>query len=92
MMGPAIRFITAKGHKVKSGSIQLLCLVKPGVNAKRQGIEAVTDDGIELCVAAQAREGEANKAVRELIAEVKSPNYVAVYVALVCTVSTHHTY
>jgi uncharacterized protein YggU (UPF0235/DUF167 family) len=70
MMSSAIRFITAKSPKVKSGSIQLLCHVKPGVNAKREGIGEVTDSEIEVCVAAQAREGEANKAVRELIAEV----------------------
>lgn len=30
----------------------------------------MTDDAIDLCVSAQAREGEANKAIREMIAEV----------------------
>ena len=30
----------------------------------------MTDDVIELCVSAQAREGEANKSIREMIAEV----------------------
>lgn len=69
MFQPAIRFIAAKS-KTQSPSIQLLCHVKPGVSAKREGIAAVTDEGIELCVSAQAREGEANKAVREMIAEV----------------------
>ncbi|KAF1937504.1 YggU-like protein, partial [Clathrospora elynae] len=52
-----------------SGAIHLLCHVKPGVNANREGIAAVTDDNIEVCVAAQARDGEANKAVREVIAD-----------------------
>ncbi|KAF2687810.1 YggU-like protein [Lentithecium fluviatile CBS 122367] len=65
---PVIRFIAAKG-KVQGGSIQLLCHVKPGVNANREGIATVSDEAIEVCVAAQAREGEANKSVREVIAE-----------------------
>ncbi|KAH7115168.1 hypothetical protein B0J11DRAFT_584474 [Dendryphion nanum] len=46
------------------------CRVKPGVNAKREGIGAVTEEGIEVCVAAQAREGEANKAVQSIIAGI----------------------
>ncbi|KAF2134460.1 YggU-like protein [Dothidotthia symphoricarpi CBS 119687] len=53
-----------------SGTIQLLCHVKPGVSANREGIAAVSDERIEVCVAAQARDGEANKAVREIIADV----------------------
>jgi uncharacterized protein YggU (UPF0235/DUF167 family) len=67
---PAIRFIATKG-KVLGGTFQLICHVKPGVNASREGIAAVSDEAIEVCVAAQAREGEANKAVREVIAEAK---------------------
>lgn len=69
MFTPAIRFIAAKRAKAQGGSIQLLCHVKPGVNANREGIAAVSNEAIEVCVAAQAREGEANKAVRELLAE-----------------------
>ncbi|KAF2195410.1 YggU-like protein [Zopfia rhizophila CBS 207.26] len=71
MLSPAIRFIAAKrGSKTQGGSVQLLCHVKPGVSANREGIAAVSNEQIELCVAAQAREGEANKAVREVIAKV----------------------
>lgn len=70
MLTPAIRFVAAKGAKGhNSATIQLLCHVRPGVNANREGIAAVTDENIEVCVAAQAREGEANKAVREVIAD-----------------------
>jgi len=69
MLRPAIRFIAAKS-KTQNASIQLLCHVKPGVSTKREGIAAVTYGAIELCVSAQAREGEANKAVKEMIAEV----------------------
>jgi uncharacterized protein YggU (UPF0235/DUF167 family) len=59
---PAIRYVAARGI------IQLLCRVKPGVSANRQGVGAVTSGGVDVCVAAQAREGEANKAVRDVIA------------------------
>jgi uncharacterized protein YggU (UPF0235/DUF167 family) len=69
MLGPAIRFFAAKG-KAQVAYIQLLCHVKPGVNANREGIAAVSDEAIEVCVAAQAKEGEANKAVREVVANV----------------------
>jgi uncharacterized protein YggU (UPF0235/DUF167 family) len=70
MLGPAIRFITAKGTKGQgSATIQLLCHIKPGVSTNREGISSVTDEVIDVCVAAQAREGEANKAVREVIAD-----------------------
>lgn len=67
MLTSAVRFVAAKGRS--PATIQLLCHVKPGVNANREGIAAVTDETIEICVAAQAREGEANKAVREVIAQ-----------------------
>jgi hypothetical protein len=69
MIAPAIRFVSAK--KSHSAVIQLFCHVKPGVSAHREGVSAVTNDAIELCVAAQPRDGEANKAVREVIAEVR---------------------
>ncbi|KAF2711528.1 YggU-like protein [Pleomassaria siparia CBS 279.74] len=69
MLTPAIRFMAAKS-KAQGATIQLLCHVKPGASAKREGIQGVTDEGIELCVSAQAREGEANKAVREMIADI----------------------
>ncbi|KAF2147289.1 uncharacterized protein K452DRAFT_4928 [Aplosporella prunicola CBS 121167] len=66
----AVRFIAAKGAKGSLGSISLSCHVKPGASAKREGINDLTPDCIELCVSAQAKEGEANKAVQKLIAEV----------------------
>jgi uncharacterized protein YggU (UPF0235/DUF167 family) len=70
MLAPAIRWVATTKSKAQTGSIQLLCHIKPGVSAKREGISAVSDETVELCVAAQAREGEANKAVRDLIADV----------------------
>jgi uncharacterized protein (TIGR00251 family) len=67
----AIRFIAGKVAKARTstGIIQLLCHVKPGVSDSREGIAAVTDEAIDVCVTAQAREGEANAAVRIVIAK-----------------------
>lgn len=66
-----VRFVAGKAAKgrVAAGTIQLLCHVKPGASANREGITSVTDDMIDICVAAQAREGEANTAVRIVIAQ-----------------------
>jgi uncharacterized protein (TIGR00251 family) len=69
MSGPAIRFVASKSAKNCMGTIQLLCHVKPGVSARREGIVAVSDERIEMCVAAQPKDGEANKAVRQVIAD-----------------------
>jgi uncharacterized protein YggU (UPF0235/DUF167 family) len=67
---PAIRFFTAKvSNSSYPATVQLLCHVKPGVSANRQGIASVSDHVIEVCVAAQAKNGEANKAVRKVIAD-----------------------
>lgn len=63
----AIRFIAAKA-RTSTGIIQLLCHVKPGVSANREGITALTEAAIDVCVTAQAREGEANAAIRTVIA------------------------
>jgi uncharacterized protein len=65
----AVQFIAGKGKKALS-KLSLSCRVKPGASSKREGILSVNDETVELCVAAQAKEGEANKAVRELLAEV----------------------
>ena len=67
-----VRFLANKAAKGRPapGTIQLLCHVKPGASVNREGITAVTDEAIDICVAAQAREGEANKAVTKVIAEI----------------------
>ena len=69
MPTPAIRFMGSTGSK-GTARILLLCHVKPGVSANREGIAAVTDERIEVCVTSQARDGEANTAVRSIIADV----------------------
>ncbi|RYF35911.1 MAG: DUF167 domain-containing protein, partial [Cytophagaceae bacterium] len=66
--GAAIRWFA--GSEAGSGSaVRLLCHVKPGVSAVREGISAVTDEYVEMCVAGQPRDGETNKAVMKVIAE-----------------------
>jgi uncharacterized protein YggU (UPF0235/DUF167 family) len=69
MLGPAIRSVAARGAKSQTSVIHIICHVKPGVSATRQGITSVTATSVEICVAAQAKDGEANKAVREVIAQ-----------------------
>lgn len=64
----AIRFVTGS-KKSPLGSLHLRLHVKPGASKTREGVLAVTDDAIELCVAAQAKEGEANKAVVQVLSE-----------------------
>lgn len=65
----AIRFVTGT-KKSPLGSLYFHLHVKPGASKNREGVIAVTDDVIELCVAAQAREGEANKAVVQVLSGV----------------------
>ena len=66
----AIRFLAAT-KKSPLGTLQLQCHVKPGAARAREGVLSVRDDVVELCVAAQAREGEANRAVVRLLSEVR---------------------
>src|SRR5690349_17997139 len=49
----AIRFVTGT-KKSPLGSLHLQLHVKPGASKNREGVIAITDDAIELCVAAQA--------------------------------------
>lgn len=72
MLSPAIRFVAIKGSKTSTGSIQLLCRVKPGVGANREGVSGISDHAINVCVAARAKEGDANKAVIEVIAQASN--------------------
>lgn len=64
----AVRFL-AGSKKAPQGLLQLRLHVKPGASKGREGIQNVTDDVVELCVAAQARDGEANQAVIAVLSE-----------------------
>ncbi|CAJ2509244.1 Uu.00g142700.m01.CDS01 [Anthostomella pinea] len=58
--------------QIKKSSVDILhlrCHVRPGASQVREGVTAVNDDTIELCVAAQAHDGKANKAVLEILSE-----------------------
>lgn len=56
--------------KSPHGTLFIKCNVKPGASKSREGIASIGDDAVELCVSAQAREGEANKAVIKVLSEV----------------------
>ena len=63
----AIRYVPAT--KTALGALYINCHVKP--NARQgSGILSVQREVVELAVAAQAKEGEANKAVVGLLASV----------------------
>jgi hypothetical protein len=64
-----VRFVAASA-KSGLGSIHLQCHVKPGASKQREGVADINDEAVELFVAAAAREGEANKAVREVISDI----------------------
>jgi len=49
------------------------CHVKPGTSKNREGVAEINGEAVELCVAAQAREGEANKGVIKVLSEVEYP-------------------
>ncbi|TVY56941.1 UPF0235 protein [Lachnellula cervina] len=69
MASLAIRHV-ASSSKSTLGYIYLQCHVKPGASKQREGIVSISENVIEVCVSAQAREGEANKAVREVLSSV----------------------
>ena len=72
MSSPAIRWIATRGTKGPAASIQLLCRIKSGVSAGTEGVRTVSDNAVEVRVAARARNGEANKALIQVIAEVST--------------------
>ncbi|CAK7197789.1 DASH complex subunit dam1 [Sporothrix eucalyptigena] len=69
LMSSVIRYVTA-AKKTATGTLYFQCHVKPGASKVREGVVAVTEDAIEICIAAQARDGEANKAVIDVLCRV----------------------
>ncbi|KAK3347484.1 hypothetical protein B0H65DRAFT_150017 [Neurospora tetraspora] len=71
----ALWFVASKATKKSSpqgtqaGTIYIHCKVKPGASKTREGVIFITDEAVEICVAAQAKEGEANKAVVKVLSE-----------------------
>ncbi|KAI1125237.1 DUF167-domain-containing protein [Nemania abortiva] len=56
-------------QKSSTEILQLRCHVRPGASKAREGVVAVTDEAIELCVSAPPQDGKANKAVLEVLGE-----------------------
>lgn len=73
-MPPVLRYVAAT-KKSANGTLYLQCHVKPGASKVREGIASVTDNVVEVCVAAQPRDGESNKAVLEVLCKVHPPLY-----------------
>ncbi|KAG5952399.1 hypothetical protein E4U53_000963 [Claviceps sorghi] len=69
-MSAAVRFLPNKHGSPALGFVQLQLRVKTGASKPRQGILAVTTNAVELCVAAQPRQGEANGAVVQVLSHV----------------------
>ncbi|KAJ4355111.1 hypothetical protein N0V85_009561 [Neurospora sp. IMI 360204] len=71
----ALWFVASKATKkaspqgTQAGTIYIHCNVKPGASKNREGVTCITDEAVEICVAAQAKEGEANKAVVKVLSE-----------------------
>lgn len=65
----SVRFIAGRLAPSSLGQIHLQLRVKAGSSKDREGILAVTDRVIELCVTAQPRHGEANNAVVKVLSD-----------------------
>ncbi|KAI1397942.1 YggU-like protein [Hypoxylon fuscum] len=61
---------SAKGSSASAEILQLRCHIRPGASKVREGVAAVTDESVELCVAAPPQDGKANKAVIEILSEI----------------------
>ncbi|KAK3321662.1 hypothetical protein B0H66DRAFT_531029 [Apodospora peruviana] len=66
----AIWYAATKKSSPRGGMLYIRCNVKPGASKAREGVLSVDDEAIEVCVSAQAREGEANKAVVKVLSEI----------------------
>jgi hypothetical protein len=71
---PLLRLIRiaprSKTRVLSRYNLQIACHVKPNASSRREGIAAVSDDHVEVCVAALPKNGEANAAVTKVLAEV----------------------
>ncbi|KAI1820093.1 hypothetical protein F4861DRAFT_543267 [Xylaria intraflava] len=61
--------ITLVKRKSSADVLQLRCHVRPNASKAREGVIAITDETIELCVSAPPQDGKANKAVLEVLSE-----------------------
>jgi hypothetical protein len=72
--------ISIINQKSSAKILQLHCHVRPGASKVREGVVAITDEAIELCVSARAQDGKANKGVLQVLSEVSK--YISHYLSL----------
>ncbi|KAI0862221.1 DUF167-domain-containing protein [Xylaria cubensis] len=56
-------------QKSSAEVLQLRCHVRPGASKAREGVVAITDESIEVCVSAPPQDGKANKALLEVLSQ-----------------------
>lgn len=69
------RFIhyVASSSKSRLPKAYLQCLIKPRANKMREGVTALTDEAVHICVAAVPKDGESNRAVLAVLSQVRVP-------------------
>ncbi|EMR64465.1 putative duf167 domain protein [Eutypa lata UCREL1] len=55
--------------KSSTETLLLRCHVRPGASKIREGVTEVTEEAVQLCVAAQPQDGKSNKAVIEVLSD-----------------------
>lgn len=70
MATPRVIQYVAGGKNNRLPAVYLHCRVKPNASKTREGVTALTDDAVELCVAAVPRDGASNRAVLEVLSKV----------------------
>ncbi|KAL8404584.1 hypothetical protein RB594_009441 [Gaeumannomyces avenae] len=65
----AIRFIASSKRSPVPPALMLQCHVRPSASKSREGITSLSDDAINLCVAAPPLENKANQAVVAVLSE-----------------------
>lgn len=63
-----IQYVAGGNNRLPA--VYLHCRVKPNASKTREGVTALTDDAVELCVAAVPRDGASNRAVLEVLSKV----------------------
>lgn len=70
MATPRVIQYVAGSKNNRLPAVYLHCRVKPNASKTREGVTALTDDAVELCVAAVPRDGASNRAVLEVLSKV----------------------
>lgn len=61
----------AKSSKTTAPTVYLQCLIKPRASKVREGVTALTDEAVFICVAAIPKDGESNRAVLAILSQVR---------------------